>query len=486
MRLIYHPNDVKKAEKEAILSGDDSLKMIGRAAHALLDFIYETAEIDCSRVLIVAGKGNNGADGLLLGALLASNGSSVTFYKGNDCSCSEENLYFSKDLEIASTLPCDLERYTLIVDALYGIGFHGCPQKEEEMLIERLNASGVQILSVDLPSGVDGATGVVEGAAVKATYTCALNCYKIGHLAFPGAEHCGKLVLLMAGIPMPDRSRISALTENDLLKLPKRPVRTNKGSFGKVAVVAGSYGMAGAAYFAAKAALLSGAGLVEIYTPEENRVILHTLLPEAILHIYGKKGTQEVLLEAVGRCSSMILGPGLGKSEEARNLVSLLLKNLSIPAIVDADGLNLSANTDLLQNYRGPLAITPHPGEAARLLRKELKEITENPLESCKLLSEKYGCTVLLKDAHTLILTEERLNINLSGNNGMATAGSGDVLSGIVGALLAQGLDVHDAACFGAFIHGLAGDHAAKKHGKRSVTASRVLENIEETLKHLD
>jgi NAD(P)H-hydrate epimerase len=181
----------------------------------------------------------------------------------------------------------------------------------------------------------------------------------------------------------------------------------------------------------------------------------------------------------------MILGPGLGKSEEARNLVSLLLKNLSIPAIVDADGLNLSANTDLLQNYRGPLAITPHPGEAARLLRKELKEITENPLESCKLLSEKYGCTVLLKDAHTLILTEERLNINLSGNNGMATAGSGDVLSGIVGALLAQRLDVHDAACFGAFIHGLAGDHAAKKHGKRSVTASRVLENIEETLKHL-
>ena len=180
------------------------------------------------------------------------------------------------------------------------------------------------------------------------------------------------------------------------------------------------------------------------------------------------------------------MGPGLGQTQISKDILSLALKNLSLPAVVDADGLNLCCGTSLLQNYHGPLVVTPHPGEAARLLETTVDEITEKVLESGRKLFEKYGCTILLKDAHTLILTKDELSINLSGNNGMATAGCGDVLTGIIAALLAIGLDPHDAAAYGAYIHGLAGDHAAKKHGKRSVTASRVLENVENVFKIID
>ncbi|MBQ8911852.1 MAG: NAD(P)H-hydrate dehydratase [Clostridia bacterium] len=485
MHLIYSSNEVKSAENAAIAKGDRSISMISRAARALLDYIYEQKDIDCSSVLILAGRGNNGADGILLGKMLLENGSAVAFYRLSGERFSQENLYFSENVSFLSALPEDLSTFTLIVDALYGIGFHGELKADEAQIIKRINDGGVPVLSVDIPSGVSADDGTFQ-TAIAATHTCALNCYKPGHFIYPGAACCGKTVLLDTDIPINDKATITALTTDDLKALPVRPTRSNKGTFGRVAVVAGSYGMAGAAYFAAKAALLSGAGLVEIYTPEENRVILQTLLPEAVLRIYTAETDPVDLLSDLSRCSSLVIGPGLGQSSYAARLIKVILNTLTIPAVVDADGLNLCCGSALLRGYKGPLVITPHPAEASRLLDCSTNEVTGKILDGAGRLSKTYQCTALLKDAHTVIASDEGVYLNLSGNNGMATGGCGDVLSGIIGALLAIGLPCLDAAAFGAFIHGLAGDEASKKHGKRSVTASRVLDNIEEILKDLD
>ncbi len=480
----YLPEAVKASERTAIAQGDDSFSMIHRAAQAVLDYIFEN-KLDTTRVFILAGYGNNGSDGILLGKMLLDLGIKVDIFRVDSPICCRENLYYSEQISLLNCFPPTLEEYTLIVDALYGIGFHGSPTTVDQQMIEAINESSVTVLSIDIPSGVNGLDGSCS-LAIKADHTCAISCLKVGHLVFPGAEQCGIIKVLDCGIPLPKNAGATCLTHRDLSFLPQRKRRSNKGCFGKIAVIAGSKGMAGASYFAAKAALLSGAGLVELFCPEENRVILQTLLPEAILRVYDGHTNLTQLIGEVSKCDAMILGPGLGRDHMAEQLVKMALKELSIPAVVDADGLNLSCKTNLLERYKGQLVITPHPGEASRILDIPIQEILDRMLYCCTLLSEKCSATALLKDAHTLIVTEGRLNVNLSGNDGMATAGSGDLLTGIIATLLAQGFPAHDAAAMGAFVHGLAGDLAAKKHGKRSLTASRIAEHIEDVFKLSD
>ena len=239
--------------------------------------------------------------------------------------------------------------------------------------------------------------------------------------------------------------------------------------------------MAGAAFLAGKAAYLSGTGLVKLFTPECNRGILQTLLPEATLYTYESQTKPEELLRQASTCTALVLGPGLGQGKTEKEFVQLLLENLSCPRVLDADGLNLSAGQGFIENYHGPLVLTPHPGEALRLFcgeKKTISQITDNPLYALECLQKKYHCTVLLKDAHTLISDGHSFAVNLTGNSGMSKGGNGDILSGIIGALLAQGLTPYEAACAGAYHHGLAGDLAAKKHGQRSLLATHVLEEL--------
>ena len=484
MIRFYHPKDVKNTELKAIACGDPSIEMIKRAANAILDHIIET-DIAHDRVLIVAGKGNNGADGLYLGILLKDLGAHVDFYKANMAQGSDENLFFSKGPTFLKAFPEDLSSYSLIVDALYGIGFRGEPAPDDALLIQKINASPVAVLSVDLPSGVNGATGSAT-LAVNATYTCALNCLKAGHLIYPGAGHCGTISLLDCGIPLPVQAQGVALSEEDLHTMSKRSARSHKGSYGKIGIVAGCSGMAGAAYLSACAAYFTGAGLVEIFTPEENRTVLQTLLPEAILYCYNEHTSMDGLLKELATCDAAVIGPGMGKSETSKTLVYTVLASLSLPCVIDADALNLCCQTEYIQNYKGDAVITPHPAEAARLLSCSVKDVLNDPLSCVRELSKKFDCTAVLKDAHTLIATGEELCVNLSGNNGMATGGCGDVLTGIIAALLVCEKEPHRAASLGVYIHGLAGDEASKKHGKRSMTASRVLESIEDVLRDVD
>ena len=261
-----------------------------------------------------------------------------------------------------------------------------------------------------------------------------------------------------------------------------RKTRSNKGDYGCVGVLAGSKNMAGACYLAAKAAYSCGAGLVKMISPECNRTILQTLLPEAVLYTYDESTPVKDILAALRSCTTAVVGPGLGKSEQARQIVQAVLSHASLPLVLDADGLNLCVHTDFIQNYGATLVITPHMGEAARLLDMTVKEALATPEITLQALRDKYKCTVLLKDQPTLICKDETLYINRTGNNGMATGGSGDVLAGVVATLL-RGGDGALCAAAAAYLHGRAGDLAAKKHGKHAMLASHVAAELENVLK---
>ena len=276
--------------------------------------------------------------------------------------------------------------------------------------------------------------------------------------------------------------------KNDLSLMPSRPQRSNKGTFGRVLCICGSHGMAGAAYLSAKAALRTGAGLVEILTPECNRTVLQTLLPEAIVTTYDPECiSEEIIDSALSRASAVVCGCGIGISATSRRLLARVLRGCEKPMVLDADALNLiSRNPSLLKYARGKI-ITPHPAEHSRLTGKDVSEITEDISTECYAFAKKHSLTCVLKDHNTAVSDgSERVYINKSGNSGMATAGSGDVLAGIIGGILSQNRDSAltnlQVASLGVYIHGLAGDAAALSVGEYSLIASDIIEALPRVL----
>ncbi len=280
---------------------------------------------------------------------------------------------------------------------------------------------------------------------------------------------------------------VTEARETALSWLPKRIPDSNKGTYGKVLLFAGSFNMAGAAAFSAKAAYRTGAGLVRVVTDDANRTILQTLVPEAILATYDDKTTMEQFVwDQTDWADAIVLGPGIGTSRQAEEMVHAVLKETAVPTLVDADGLNiLATHLDWLKEATGEnLIVTPHPGEMSRLLRTSTSEVKENLAASAKAFSEAHGVVCVLKDARTVTAVPDgRVWVNTSGNNGMATGGSGDVLSGIIGALLGQGVSAERAAVLGVLLHGMAGDAAAKRVGKTSLIASDIIDSLPEVLR---
>ena len=274
-----------------------------------------------------------------------------------------------------------------------------------------------------------------------------------------------------------------------LRRLPARPQRSNKGTFGRVLLICGSRGMAGAAYLSAKAALRTGAGLVEVFTPECNREIIQSLLPEAIVTAYSEESPSRELTDAaLARADAIVCGCGLGQSAASRALLSHVLRVATVPCVIDADGLNLVSRNPSLKKYLSGKIITPHPGEMSRLCGKDTEEICSRINSVCQDFAREWGLVCVLKDHSTAVSDgSERLYVNNSGNSGMATAGSGDVLAGVIGGILAQNrrgeLSVFDVACLGVYIHGLSGDSAAAQIGEYSLIASDIIDHLPTVLK---
>ena len=466
------------------------------------------AEFSQRKALVLCGPGNNGGDGLVIARELHNAGYTVkALVLGSKSRLSPDcALQYS----IAKKLGLHGLKVTfgsgnsginkkdthgaVLVDAIFGTGLNKKVSGSAVSMIKKINASGSPVVSVDIPSGVSADTGQVLGVAVKADITVTFGLPKRGHFLEPGSDHTGRLIVEDIGFPrhlyekadchVPGHDEMAAL-------LPKRPSNAHKGDFGHVLVLAGSRGKTGAAFMSSGACLRAGAGLVTLGGPEtldtayQQRVTeqMYLPLPDTGMGALSKKALEPVLSFIKERATVLAMGPGMGTEPETVKLVRGLIRESPVPMVLDADALNaLKGNPSILRNAKAPVVITPHPGEFLRLMDKAMaiKDIEADRIGSALAFAKKTGVTVLLKGAPTVTATlDGQSYINPTGNPGLAKAGSGDVLTGIVAALLAQGLSAGNSAVLGAYLHGLAADIAVTEGtSARSLIASDVMESL--------
>ncbi|MFP4662539.1 MAG: NAD(P)H-hydrate dehydratase [Halanaerobiales bacterium] len=465
------------------------------------------------KVLIIAGKGNNGGDGLVAARYLDIWGYHVKILllaeEGELTGSPELNLKLCKlrDIEIEAIIDDNegvlseaenlIYRADLVIDAMLGTGIKGEVREPYASLIDMINQYVGSVLAVDIPSGVDGENGAVLGNAVIADYTMTMAYPKIGLVVYPGREHCGEVEIIDLGVPVdyvleqePEHFVLDIDEAGSLL--PQRPVDSHKGTFGKVGIIGGSSGMAGAPSMTGLAALKIGAGLVQLAVPEIIEPTVASFSPEMIT--IGLKGMENLLKvddlnlieKLIGESTVMAVGPGLGVSDSTTRVVTKILEEFDGPLVLDADGINSLDSLEVLDQRGKPLIMTPHPGEMARLVDREIKEIQSNRIGFAREFATEHNIHLVLKGAATVIaLPDGDIYINTSGNEGMATAGSGDVLTGMITGLLAMGLDIGDAVILGTFLHGLAGDAAAFDLSSYSMTASDIISYIPEAIRNI-
>lgn len=470
-----------------------SLTLMERAAAACAEVIRKK-NFDQSHICVVCGSGNNGGDGFAIARIFADEGAKVTaVMAGNPGHLTEEALYQKELFEKTDGSLCDEfkeDEYSIIIDAVFGVGLNRKVTGKYCDIINRMNiCSGVKV-AVDIPSGVSSETGAVLGTAFRADYTVTFQAQKIGTFLYPGREYAGEVITADIGITekLFEADKDVAYTHvsseyRDLL--PVRKADSNKGTYGKVLMIAGSKGMSGAAYLNALGAYRTGAGLVRIYTAEENRAILQGQLPEAVITAYGLYDERE-LLKLLEWADVICIGSGMGTTEKAWKIVRTTAENAEVPCVIDADALNLLSEHRkyIKQLLSKQVILTPHIKEFSRLTGKTVEEIKADRTGALREFTESTGVTCILKDAVTLIRTGAgRICVNSSGCAAMAKAGSGDVLAGIVTGLLAQGLSCHEAAVFGAYLHGRAGEYAAEAKGIYSILARDIAENTGEVMK---
>ncbi len=489
---------MKEVDRHTIESiGIPSLVLMERAALAVFEEVKKHVQMT-DPIWVLCGDGNNGADGVAVARMLHLKGYQVSaILAGKKDGGSRE---YGAQINIAEKVGVDLVEYAdfkpggckLFVDALFGAGLNrevlGTYREIMEKVIECRPGFTV---AVDIPSGIHSDTGQVMGAAFHANVTVTFGYEKLGIMLYPGKEYCGKVIVADIGFPMKSLAETGTeyftLEPGDEELIPQRPAYSNKGSFGKVLIAAGGRNMSGAAYLSALAAYRTGAGLVKIFTVEENRTILQTGLPEAIITTYdpkeaaaGTEAFQKLLRKQCEWASVIVLGPGLGQEAYVKNLVEEVLTNAYVPIILDADGLGaIAANPELTGYFTENIIVTPHLGEMARLTGSSIEAIKKNLIAAAREYADRFGITCVLKDAVTIgALKDQRTYVNSSGNSAMAKAGSGDVLTGIIAGLLALGLEESDAAALGVWLHGRAGDTVREKYGSYSLLASQLTEEI--------
>ncbi len=491
MEYLLSSSEMKRCDAAIINKmGVPSMVLMERAALSAEEELHD-GTFDLKKVVVVCGSGNNGGDGFAVARLLHLKNIDVTIlFVGDEKKCTPETkqqiqIVQNYGIKIYSDLDFNFDGYTTIVDAIFGVGISKPVEGKYAQIIEKMNEADADILSLDIPSGISANTGKVMGIAVKAKKTVTFAYKKVGLVLYPGAEYAGIVKAKDIGITdvgfEEKLPHVYSYTKDDLEKIPKRCSYSHKGTYGKILVIAGAVNMSGAAYLAAKSAYKMGAGLVKMYIPNENRTILQTMLPEAILDTYDINNIDiENLKEVISWADIIIMGPGMGKNETTKTILDVLIPNADIPLVIDADGINIIAEyPEMLKNHKNNIILTPHLGEMARLVKKGIDEIEENLIEEAEKYAKEKNIVCVLKDTRTVVTDGSgSVYLNQSGNNGMATAGSGDVLTGIIAGLLAQGMNNLEAATLGVYVHGLAGDSAATKLGTYSVIADDIVDNI--------
>jgi len=470
--------------------GIPSLDLMETAGEAVAEAVRDVATDGPVRV--VCGKGNNGGDGLVAARHLAGTGYQV------------EALLLWPAGELSPDATTNLERFNgevrevavdelrgalagsgAVIDAIFGTGFSGEPRAPADAAIEAINACDAPVVAADIASGIDASSGEAEGAAVEADVTVSFHTAKLGHWIFPGKENAGELRVADIGIPPDAPSRpASGVIRDDVLELaPHRISNSTKFDSGEVLVIGGSRGLTGAVCMAASAAIRVGAGYATVAVPADLEQIFEVKLTEIMSRGYegaaGRLASSSAndILAAGERAAAVVLGPGLGRDEDSLELARELSRGVAAPLLIDADGLNAHAGRlDLIAERDAPTVLTPHAGELGRLLGREPSEIAAHRLAAAREAARQSGAIVVLKGDDTIVAHGDRLAVSAGGAPGLATAGTGDVLSGTVGALLARGMEPFVATCAGVHAHQRAGRIAAERVGAaESVIATDVI-----------
>jgi NAD(P)H-hydrate epimerase len=502
-RRTIHERDVR---------GIDLMENAGKGATEVI--LRRFPHLPRKRVAIIAGKGNNGGDAFVIARHLIKRGLGVNIFllaeneavKGD----AKTNLdILTKDgIEVRElvtprefeSVKDDLLSHDLFIEGILGTGLSSEVKGYYREVISALNATGKPIVAIDIPSGLDATSGKPLGTCIKATFTPTFALPKVGQLIHPGVEFVGELQVIDIGIPgdlIEEEDIRSHLIQYEdiraLLAVPRHG-DTHKGDYGHLLVLAGSVGKTGAAALACEAAMRVGAGLVTLGIAGSLNEIMEVKLtetmtmplPETESRTLGLDAFQEII-EISQRMQALVIGPGISTVDETGQLVRKLVKALRLPMVIDADGLTaLSVKSEILKDIETPIILTPHPGEMARLTGLSSKAVQEDRIETSRNFAIEYGVYLVLKGSQTIIAQPDgNIHINPSGNPGMASGGTGDVLTGMMGGLVCQGLSPSSAAIAATYIHGLAGDLVAEEKGEMALIATDVLEKIPHVLKEM-
>lgn len=477
------------------------------ASHIIKEFPKEDGPVVC-----VTGKGKNGGDGFVIARKLKDAGyeSSVVLAFGAPTA---EDAVKNYGLAVKDGVPIldytqapDAARQAMgsanvVVDAIFGIGFHGAANKEQAEIFDFISQCDGNVVAIDVPSGVDTDTGAVHGSAVYADITYAITTRKPAHVFYPARGCCGRTEVLDIGI-LPESFRAASpnlmvLETGEVTQLlPIRSVTSHKNDFGHILSICGSMRMPGAACMCANAAIRSGAGLVTAAFPQKAYPAISSHVTEGMMVPLPDTPDGMVSINALNmlhfymqRATTLVMGCGLGQSSEVRAVVTDVLQHAECPVVLDADGLNAVAqNPAILAKVKGEVIITPHPGEMSRLLNAPVPDILNNRITAASEFAKRYKVTVLLKGPDTIVASylTDKIYVNITGNQGLAKGGSGDTLSGIIAAFVAQGMNPFYAAACGAWIHGHAADYAANAISYRGMTASDLIAALPFILKEFE
>jgi NAD(P)H-hydrate epimerase len=482
---------MRAADKHAIeVAGVPSLDLMERAGAGLARVTAAAADDRDGRIRIVIGKGNNGGDGLVAARLLREDGHDVDVLAAGDPSELKGDARANLD-----RLPGDspqpfgagaLNGSAAIVDALLGTGFEGEPREPVLAAIRAINDADSKVVACDVPSGVNASTGEVSGEAVRADVTATFHGAKVGLYVDPGKTHAGHIEVVEIGIPRsaPEPAAAGLISERALLLVPSRQRSGNKFVSGTVVIAGGARGLTGAPAMAALSAMRTGAGYVQLAVPEPAETVLDLKLMEAMTHALPHQDGAHVeagaatVLELAERAGAIVLGPGIGRSDGAVAFARRVAAQVGVPLLIDADGLNAHAEKlELLAARTAPTVLTPHEGELGRLLGIESSDVRGHRIEHAREAARRSGAIVVLKGDDTLVVPPEGpIAVSPGATPALGTAGTGDVLSGVIGALLSKHMDPFEAACAGVIGHARAGQEAARRHGTDHVIAGDVIE----------
>ncbi len=475
-------NQIKTAEDNAVNSGIFSyaelMKIAGdTASHEILN----RYNVIGKRICIMCGVGNNGGDGLVIASNLKRYGADVTLLLPMGFPVTDTALKFKSGVENLKIIEDFIGDFDIVIDALFGIGLNRLLSEKIAGLIEEINKYNCIKIAIDIPSGIFCDGGAVA-TAFCADLTLSFTSYKLCQLLPQTSEFCGETVVLDIGLPIEDYAYLTI----DRPETVKRPKNSHKGTFGTALLVCGSYGMAGAEILAAKAALRSGVGIVKALVCDKNYSAFTSSVPEAVTLPVdtAENGTpfiyDRTILSSLSNSNALLIGCGLGRTDEANKLVIRTLNKSQIPTVIDADGINaLQGGINIIRKINAPVILTPHPAEMARLCDTTTDQIEANRVKFSKKFAVENNCYLVLKGTNTIVATPNgRIFFNTTGNDGLATGGSGDVLSGMIVSRLAQGYDALTAVLNSVWLHGAVADELAKKMPTRAILPSDIIEGL--------